>query len=159
MKGDRERFLGEGMDEYLPKPVNIDDLWESLRLYARAPEGEDPDRDAQVIDHAYLRETYRGKEDLLRRLVGEFANETVRMRHALSEAREKGGIEEAARLAHGIGSQAGTLGLPRLRSRALEAERTIKESDRDEADRAVARLEEAVSEGLDALRRETGVSN
>lgn len=35
MKGDRERFLAEGFDEYVSKPVNVDDFMELLKKYRR----------------------------------------------------------------------------------------------------------------------------
>jgi len=33
MKGDRERFLAEGFNEYFPKPVNVAELMEALKKY------------------------------------------------------------------------------------------------------------------------------
>jgi len=34
MKGDRERFLGAGMDDYLSKPLNSKDLYNTIKKYA-----------------------------------------------------------------------------------------------------------------------------
>jgi CheY-like chemotaxis protein len=39
MKGDRERFLGSGMDDYLSKPLNSKDLYNTIKKYA-PKEGE-----------------------------------------------------------------------------------------------------------------------
>jgi CheY-like chemotaxis protein len=40
MKGDKERFLMAGMDNYLPKPINIDDLKSVLMEYLPANRSE-----------------------------------------------------------------------------------------------------------------------
>jgi two-component system cell cycle response regulator DivK len=38
MKGDRERFLAEGFDGYLEKPVSVKELPEQVRTYCRREE-------------------------------------------------------------------------------------------------------------------------
>jgi two-component system cell cycle response regulator DivK len=38
MKGDRERFIGEGFDAYLSKPIDIDELLTTVGEHARASE-------------------------------------------------------------------------------------------------------------------------
>ncbi len=38
MKGDRERFLAEGFDGYLEKPINVREFGEQVRSYCRARE-------------------------------------------------------------------------------------------------------------------------
>lgn len=35
LKGDRERYLREGMEDYLPKPIQVDDLFELIDQYER----------------------------------------------------------------------------------------------------------------------------
>ena len=41
MDGDRERCLGRGMDDYLSKPVNLEEMGETLRRWSTAPESAD----------------------------------------------------------------------------------------------------------------------
>ncbi|WP_157054895.1 PAS domain-containing hybrid sensor histidine kinase/response regulator [Salidesulfovibrio brasiliensis] len=38
MRGDREKFIGAGMDAYLPKPVEMDDLRRVVRRFSRSSE-------------------------------------------------------------------------------------------------------------------------
>jgi PAS domain S-box-containing protein len=40
MKGDKERFLGAGMDDYLSKPLNSKDLYNTIKKYAPKEEGK-----------------------------------------------------------------------------------------------------------------------
>lgn len=35
MRGDRERFLAEGFNEYVAKPINVDDFEELLKKYTK----------------------------------------------------------------------------------------------------------------------------
>ena len=40
MKGDRERFLAEGFDGYLEKPISVTEFPGQVRGYCQAPEGK-----------------------------------------------------------------------------------------------------------------------
>lgn len=35
MKGDKERFLGEGFDEYIPKPIDLTDFMQRMEKYKK----------------------------------------------------------------------------------------------------------------------------
>ncbi|MBU4076334.1 MAG: response regulator [Euryarchaeota archaeon] len=35
MKGDRERFLKAGLDDYIPKPIHVDDFMERMKKYIK----------------------------------------------------------------------------------------------------------------------------
>jgi CheY-like chemotaxis protein len=40
MKGDRERFLAEGFDGYLEKPISVRDLPDQVRAFCRPGRGD-----------------------------------------------------------------------------------------------------------------------
>ena len=81
MQGDRERFLAAGMDDYLMKPVRIEELVASIKATPRRPEGDVPARvedvsastggpvDERVIDR--LLESTGGDEAFLSDLIAQ----------------------------------------------------------------------------------------
>src|SRR5262249_17994652 len=75
MKGDRERCLDAGMDGYAAKPIQPQELWETIRSIAPAAAGpgrvaEEPLRDQH--DWAPILARLGGDEALLRELAGLF---------------------------------------------------------------------------------------
>ena len=125
LKGDRERFLEAGMDEYLTKPVSRESLYEVVRQQlGKTIAGEMIDID--VI--AGVLELDREDVILLARLFKEGTE------NALSEVREgiaTGNSEMIYRAFHKIaGSTATILGLPGIVQIAAEAERLAKEGAR-----------------------------
>jgi signal transduction histidine kinase/CheY-like chemotaxis protein len=50
LKGDRERFLGEGMDEYITKPINREDLLNILKQFSKDKLKHDLMKSTEVSD-------------------------------------------------------------------------------------------------------------
>ncbi|MBF0549413.1 MAG: PAS domain S-box protein [Deltaproteobacteria bacterium] len=69
MKGDREKFLEAGMNEYVSKPIEIDQLFEIIarvtqrRATLQEVRPDDVDQ-AELVDMAKLRHKHQGQEDL-----------------------------------------------------------------------------------------------
>jgi PAS domain S-box-containing protein len=113
MEGDRERCIAAGMDDYLPKPLRVDQLEQALR---RALDddggGGEPLVDREILDELLGDE---GLMDL-------FMSETSAQLDALNEAADAGDAAEVERLAHTIKGAAGTVGASRLAALAAELE-------------------------------------
>jgi two-component system sensor histidine kinase/response regulator len=99
MKGDRERCIAAGMDDYLPKPLRVEDLEIAL---GRALDADGDWIDAEIMEL--------------------FLEETSAQLDALSEAADAGDTAEVERLAHTVKGAAATVGAARLAELAAEIE-------------------------------------
>ena len=83
MTGDRERCLEAGMDNYLSKPMQMNELTSVLETIAIAPIAQDP---ASLLDLNALRSNIGGDENFLRKLTQLFATEQADLRAQISSA-------------------------------------------------------------------------
>jgi len=141
MKGDSERFLKEGMDEYLAKPVESQDLLQAIGkvLGTRPGRGSPPAQpDARTAadgqpagmeamvseERAYVQARMR-KLRQAGMLFREFLGEVDDKRRAIEERFREQDYEELAGAAHSLGGAAGVLGLQQL----LQQVRVVDDRD------------------------------
>ena len=149
MQGDREKCLAAGMDDYISKPVQREDLLRVLHRYLSPPEDEDNEDTGQtgVIPPINLRRIHGlsgGDEEFEREIFELFRSESRQYLTALEEAGEKMDREEAARLAHALKGAGGNVGAERFAELALALEKEAKEAAAEE-----------LHERVEALRRES----
>jgi PAS domain S-box-containing protein len=110
MKGDRERCLAAGMDDYLAKPLHQEDLVRVLAsgaVAAPAVEGLTPGGVPPHFNRALALQQLGGDETLLAEVVGLFLLDSPRL---LSEIRSGLAEGNATRLRRGAHALKGTLG-------------------------------------------------
>jgi len=135
MPGDRERCIRAGMDDYLSKPIEPDELAQVLAKWLgstrHAGDGGNPQPAApapaeSVFDEAGLLKHLMGNRPLADRLVRAFLNDIPSQLEMLRKQLEGGDAPSARRQAHTIKGAAANLSAGRLRAAALEAEEAAK---------------------------------
>ncbi len=117
LKGERERCLAAGMDDYLTKPVRRPELIDTLRRWLGPPESREGPAQAALdleVINGLRGAPGRGRPDLFRRLAPLYLTETGPTLAQLLGAVEAGDTAEPARLAHMLKSSSTMLGAVRM---------------------------------------------
>jgi CheY-like chemotaxis protein len=168
MKGDRERCLAAGMDGYLSKPIQPQDLLDLLRKYEALPaqtlevahpqeqeewrplgdEGEPVDRDT-------LLDRLGGDSQLLSELIQIYLSQSPSLLAAAQRALQENNARELARAAHAIKGSAGNFLARATVETAERLEAFAKAGDFSRARETMSALEremERLDHALNALR-------
>ena len=174
MRGDREKCLDAGMDDYVAKPVRSAELFSTVEKFARsaAPAAAGSGRtdglevpsanpDSGRVGSPFDREAFRGNcgdEDLMRRLTDAFVEEAAEFLAAAKKAIEEGETETLRRAAHSLKGLVGIY----FADRALLAAKDLESAHAsgpgkagkalEECEGECARLGEALRSFVDTLK-------
>ncbi len=161
MEGDRERFLAGGMDDYLPKPIDADNLLQMVRDYGRGGARSGPSPHARsngggavgVLDEraiggliAKVGEAVTGK------MVEAYVNDTPLRLRRLLDAVSRSDAARARSEAEDLSSSSAELGVPVMRDLGLKLSQACAGSDWDEARALGPRLQSSLDDALEALQ-------
>jgi two-component system, sensor histidine kinase and response regulator len=165
-KGDRERCLSSGMDDFLSKPFTLQQLSSVLSRAVTRSESIRPRESRAPIPRAevlveHVLEQLRvldkpGRPKIIVRLIDEFMKTVPSRMMALAAASERNDVAEIRRFAHSLTSVAGNLGALSLSQLARRLDGGVEALDARARAAAVALLRaeyDRVFEALGALRR------
>jgi len=143
MKGDRERCIDAGMDDYLSKPVNPRELFRVIDALAKRPKAPDPasPETPVAIDKAAAMEAVGDDLDLLRDVARIFLEECPRLMGEIAGLLEGECLQAVAQPAHSLKGSAANLGAVATMEAASALELAGKDGDRGAALEAYARLD------------------
>jgi CheY-like chemotaxis protein len=163
MSGDRERCLDAGMNDYVAKPIRVDELVAAIkRTPRRGSSDTSPVADAPTDDPidesvlARLADGTGGDVAFVWELIEQFVADTPGLVAAARAGIEGGDAEEVRRAAHTLKSNAATFGAHELAGLSRELEDAAKRGVLDDAPArvdAMARELDIVREALPAVWR------
>lgn len=167
MKGDLERCLEAGMNDYVPKPVNSSLLGRVIEKFitktkrgAAASETKPREKTSSktlIFDRQGLMDRIDNDEELFQEILTLFLTKTPAQLQAMKAALEQKNASHAYQLAHTLKGVAGNTGALTIEKAALDLESAIKKGDFTLAATLISKLEKefekvkAVMHGFDPL--------
>jgi two-component system, sensor histidine kinase and response regulator len=146
MKGDRERCLAAGMDAYVAKPVEADELFATIERLGPGPqpargESRADDPVIAVFDRDAILRRVGADPDLLLELVSVFQSESVELLHDIRRAVSRRDGAALQRAAHSLKGALTTLAASAASQAALRLESIGREGDLGHVDAAWSALQ------------------
>jgi two-component system, sensor histidine kinase and response regulator len=156
MKGDRERCLAAGMDDYISKPIQKSELQRILNSIVAAAgpgpqESEAEPSEEAVFDREAALERVSGDEDFLGEVLGLFLSDSPGRVDEIRSAIADRDAQALHRAAHALKGSAGCLAAGPTMNAALVLEEIGKNGHFAEAPAAFAALEREVARLVDAI--------
>jgi len=155
MKGDKERCIASGMDDYLSKPINPDTLNNILikwlkknnnhnALQEDQTSNEVPNEEVLSWDKTEALGRLAGKEDILKKVIEIYLDDSLTQFEALEKAIHTNAKRDAQLHAHSIRGSSANIGAGKLERIAKKMERSAKDKDIQSVASAFKEAEEEV---------------
>jgi len=135
MGPDRERFLSQGMDDYLAKPIKGANLINKVKRWVNGS-GEKIDTAITIEDSTHIVKQeiidqlskYSGPE-MVKDILVDFENETAEQIHSCEESLKSQDYQNILTNLHTLKGNAGTLGVEKVAGLAKKIEADLKQED------------------------------
>ena len=149
MKGDRERFLSSGMDDYVSKPLREDELIDvicrciELKDTCEGDLSKDGEVDKKVIlDLDELLDRVLGDQELANRVIETFQNNIPKRLKDLDNAIANEDFTRIKEIAHDLKGSSGNISAEGVKKASVELEKAALEKSFDNVEICIGKLEE-----------------
>jgi signal transduction histidine kinase/CheY-like chemotaxis protein len=111
LAGEKEKCLGAGMDDYISKPLNEEQLYKLINKYAQSSK---PASNGAVIDLAYLRSLSKGDNAFEKNMIKSFSIQMPKELSELKTAIDQKDYKKIGSVAHNMKSTVSYMGLKQL---------------------------------------------
>jgi PAS domain S-box-containing protein len=160
MKGDRERCLEAGMDNYVAKPINSKQLFEMIdgvrSAELKPPPGAELGISQEILDETQLLARFEGEPGLLRDVVGLYLDDSPKLLDGIRGAVERGDAQALERAAHKLKGTVANFSARTSYDAALRLEVMGRGGQLEQAREALGQLESALEELKPVLLKLSG---
>jgi two-component system sensor histidine kinase/response regulator len=154
MKGDRERCRAAGMDGYLAKPIDVNELIAAVERTGRRQSSDERHESsggekARIFDEQAALSYTGGDRELLQDVIATFRTSCSTYQRRIERALEGNDAEAVRQAAHALKGAVATVGSPAGRDAAAAVEQLARDGNIDGARTAYASLDRCLSQ-LDA---------
>ncbi|MDH4164268.1 MAG: ATP-binding protein [Nitrospirota bacterium] len=142
---DREQCRAAGMDGYLTKPIDIDQLYQQVERCSQQGSGLPAGTAAIDQARARLEEKYFGDRELAGSIIRAFQDESPSLLRNILDALAAGELASLKRHAHALKSAAATVGLEMLRESASQLEQAARDGATDKARLLCSRIKDELA--------------
>ncbi len=167
LKGDRERFLDAGMNDYIAKPIKLSEFYTTIaRAMEGAPALEEIAPDVEIhepehpdpFDRKTALDMLGGRKDLLTRMDEIFIRDVPGELEELQGYVNNRDWKNSKRMAHSIKGSARTVGAQRAGSIAEQMEFYCNQKDQQLAEKGFNSLESEVNFALQFIKKDINAS-
>jgi len=153
IKGDRQRCLEAGMDEYISKPIDSDKLFDAIEKLTKASGNPDGTEDlSPAIDKGALLKAFDGDWNFLKEVVDVFLSDYPKLLDDLRRAHKESDSDTLMRAAHSLKGMMKNFQAEPAAEVAFELERKGKEENFDGVPDTIETLAGQVAEVDKILR-------
>jgi CheY-like chemotaxis protein len=125
LAGEKEKCLGAGMDDYISKPINEEELYKLINKYVQSNSRQD----SSVIDLGYLKIISNGDEVFEKNMIRSFSIQMPEELNRLKSSILERDYEQIGSIAHNMKSTLSYMGLRQLTPLLQQIEQECKKQN------------------------------